>query len=391
VSQIDNLPPDQRAVLSLLLRQGKSYGEVAGKLHIDEVAVRERAHAALASLGPRTISGLTPERREAIGDYLLGQQNGTDLDATRRYLEGSAAGRGWARVVSGEMRPLATETLPEIPAEGDAESDRVPADPSPAPAPAATPVAAVGDAPLSDAPVADGAVATAAPVADAALAGASEPAGAGPGASASEPAGAPAAGGRSGGFLGAGRASLPSSRVGGLILLVGLGAAIALVVVLLVNGGGGGGGKGSATVSAKTTTTNASTTSPQVVSQAALAPVTRGSKASGQVAVIAQGPQRALAFQAKGLPPSNGFQYALWLANSNSDASPLGLLPAVKADGASTAVEAVCGTPAAGSSSPCVPSNYTRFKLVILTRETTARPTKPGTIVLGGSLSAPAG
>ena len=113
----------------------------------------------------------------------------------------------------------------------------------------------------------------------------------------------------------------------------------------------------------------------------------KGSKASGQVAVIAQGAQRALAFRAQGLVPSKGFQYALWLANTTSDASPLGLLPAVKADGASTAVEAVCGTPSGGPTSPCVPSNYTRFKLVILTRETSARPTRPGTIVLGGSLA----
>lgn len=367
MSQLDNLPPDQRAVLSLLLRQGKSYGEVAGKLHIDEAAVRERAHAALAALGPRAISGLTTERREAIGDYLLGQQNGSELDATRRYLEGSAAGRGWARVVSGELRPLATLSpgsrggaLPEIPGEGEHES-RAPAASVAAAAPADRETADRGTA---DTPETAGAGAATAQAAD-----------------------------RPPGLLGAGRPSLPASRLGGLLLLVGLGAAIALVVVLLVNGGSGG-GKGSGAVTGKTTTTNASvpgssTTPTQVLAQAALAPVKRGSKASAQVAVIAQGAQRALAFRAQGLAPSKGFQYALWLANTNADASPLGLLPAVKADGASTAVEAVCGTPSGGATSPCVPSNYSRFKLVILTRETSARPTRPGTIVLGGALASP--
>lgn len=353
MSQLDNLPPDQRAVLSLLLRQGKTYGEVAAKLHIDEAAVRERAQAALASLGPRAISGLTPERREAVGDYLLGQQNGSELDATRRYLEGSAAGRGWARVVSGEVRPLSAGSLPDIPAEG---------------AGAAAPAASVGRG------------ADAAP----------------PAATAGEPAGAGAANAeaanRGPGRLGAGRPSLPSSRVGGLLLLLGLGAAIALVVVLLVNGGGGG-GKGSGTVtgksSAATATTGTSTASAQVFAHAALAPVQRGSRSSAQLVVGAQpGNQPALVFRATNLPATRGFTYALWLINSSKDVAPIGLLPAVKSDGAAAAAEPVCPTSAASTTVACLPSNYKRFKLVILTREAGNRPTHPGAIVLGGSLVA---
>jgi len=53
---IDQLPPDQSAVLSLLLRQGRSYADIANLLGIPEATVRERAHAALDAIsgGPAT-------------------------------------------------------------------------------------------------------------------------------------------------------------------------------------------------------------------------------------------------------------------------------------------------------------------------------------------------
>jgi hypothetical protein len=50
MSEPDRLPPDQRAVLSLVLDRGKSYAEVAAMLAIPEATVRERAHAALDAL-----------------------------------------------------------------------------------------------------------------------------------------------------------------------------------------------------------------------------------------------------------------------------------------------------------------------------------------------------
>jgi hypothetical protein len=51
MTELNNLPPDQRAVLSLVLDRGKSYSEVADMLAIPESAVRDRAHAALDALG----------------------------------------------------------------------------------------------------------------------------------------------------------------------------------------------------------------------------------------------------------------------------------------------------------------------------------------------------
>ncbi|HTA96246.1 MAG TPA: anti-sigma factor [Solirubrobacteraceae bacterium] len=50
MTELDRLPPDQRAVLSLVLDRGKSYAEVADLLGIPENTVRDRAHAALDAL-----------------------------------------------------------------------------------------------------------------------------------------------------------------------------------------------------------------------------------------------------------------------------------------------------------------------------------------------------
>src|SRR4051812_15039278 len=117
MTPIDDLAPDQRAVLQLLLKQGKAYTELATLLRISPDAVRERAVTALEALGPRDGAPLAAERRSEIADYLLGQQSASERQATREFLEGSAAGRAWARVVSGELRPLGGENLPDIPTE----------------------------------------------------------------------------------------------------------------------------------------------------------------------------------------------------------------------------------------------------------------------------------
>lgn len=50
MSRLDDLPPDQRAVLLLLVQQGKSHAEIADMLAIPESSVRDRAQAALEAL-----------------------------------------------------------------------------------------------------------------------------------------------------------------------------------------------------------------------------------------------------------------------------------------------------------------------------------------------------
>jgi hypothetical protein len=117
MARIDDLKPDQRAALQLLVQQGRSYDDIASLLRIDQSAVRERAHAALDALGPEDVAGLSLEDQDEVADYLLGQQSASQRAATRDFLERSAPGRAWARVVAGELRPLAGDNLPEIPAE----------------------------------------------------------------------------------------------------------------------------------------------------------------------------------------------------------------------------------------------------------------------------------
>ena len=117
MSRIDDLPADRRAVLQLLLKQGKSYDDLAALLRIEPATVRERARDALDRLGPAGGADLPEAEQDEIADYLLGQQTASERASTRELLEISAPGRAWARVVSGELRPLAGDNIPEIPAE----------------------------------------------------------------------------------------------------------------------------------------------------------------------------------------------------------------------------------------------------------------------------------
>src|SRR3954447_9281005 len=126
MSPVDTLDATQRAVLQLVLKQGKGYDEIADLLGIEVSAVRGRAHAALDALGAST-AGLTAGRRADIADYLLGQQSPEDRDATREHIARSAPARAWVRSVAGELRPLAKNSLPEIPADATRRGPRKPA------------------------------------------------------------------------------------------------------------------------------------------------------------------------------------------------------------------------------------------------------------------------
>ena len=118
MASLDSLPPDQRAVLQLVLQRGRSYDEIAKMLSIDRAAVRERALGAFDALGPST--RVPPERRALITDYLLRQLPDGAATDTHRGLAGSANERAWARVVASELGTLAAGPLPEIPTDGGA-------------------------------------------------------------------------------------------------------------------------------------------------------------------------------------------------------------------------------------------------------------------------------
>ena len=117
MASLETLNDGQRAVLQLLLKQGKSYDDLAGLLRTDANGVRSRAHEAVEALGPAT-AGVGTDRRHEITDYLLGQQGAAQRAATREYLEDSAEGRAWARGAAGALSAVAGEqALPDIPAE----------------------------------------------------------------------------------------------------------------------------------------------------------------------------------------------------------------------------------------------------------------------------------
>ena len=117
MAALDSLNDGQRAVLSLLLKQGRSYDDIATLLASDASGVRSRAHDAVALLGPDATT-ISPDRRREITDYLLGQQSASQRAATREYLSGSADGRAWGRGAAAALSEVAgAEVLPDVPAE----------------------------------------------------------------------------------------------------------------------------------------------------------------------------------------------------------------------------------------------------------------------------------
>ena len=122
MSRMDELPPDQRAALSLLLLQHKSYAEVSGAARHRRAAVHDRAHAAIVLLAPGKARELTAERRQEIGDYLLGQQGVAERLRTRALMNSSEPARAWAADVAAQLAPMAGSSMPEVPA-GPAGAD----------------------------------------------------------------------------------------------------------------------------------------------------------------------------------------------------------------------------------------------------------------------------
>jgi hypothetical protein len=329
MASLDSLPPDQRAVLELVLRRGRSYEQIAELLSIDRAGVRERALAALDALGPQT--GVPAERRALITDYLLGALPRRVADEVRDRLAGSPSERAWARVVASELQPLASAPLPEIPVKAPRE-----AAPEPATAAAPEPAAAAPDRPVRE----------------------RRP----PRARGGSPAGPRV------------------SRTGGAVLLAaGAAIVIAVVLVLVLNGGSS---KKPASAAARSTTSPTTTpktsgTTPQVVSQINLNPPSGGA-AKGIAEVLRQQGKTGIAIVAQGLTPNSkkpANAYAVWLYNSPTDSKILGFVnPGVGSNGR---------LQTAGG----LPTNANHFQKLLVTRETQSNPKSPGTIVLEGALS----
>jgi hypothetical protein len=352
MSRLDDLPPDQRATLSLLLRRRKSYADVAAMLDIAERAVHDRAHAALAVLAAPQARELSAEQREEVGDYLLGQRPGAaESLATRTYLEGSPQARAWAHALTAELAPLASGTpFPEIPA----GASPTPAPGEETPRPQSLPATPPRSGPRTRAPNDEDST--------------------------------------------EGAASLPPvpphrprpdvarpasrSRLGGALLLAAIVAVIVVAVVLIAKSGGGS-HSSSSSAAAETETGTSSTGSTGTQTGKAkedkritLSSPDSTSKSAGVAEVLSEGNQYAIYLAAQHLPQSKGkgFFYAVWLYNS------------------ATSFKAVSRAPEVGSNGSVqggalLPKDAGKYHTMLLTRETASTPTKPGPVVLSGAFA----
>ena len=102
-SAFDRLAPDQRAAVELVLRQGRSYGELAEMLGMPEDTIRARARNGLTGLAP---DQLPPPRVGEIADWLLGQQSEAHGARTRALLLSDPSASRWAATVAAQREAL---------------------------------------------------------------------------------------------------------------------------------------------------------------------------------------------------------------------------------------------------------------------------------------------
>jgi Anti-sigma-K factor rskA/Sigma-70, region 4 len=137
MATFDQLSPEQRAIVELVLRQGKTYGELADMLSMPEARVRELARDALVELAPVSVRGVEEDWRGQLADYVLGQQSGPEATATKGHLRRSEAARSWARSLLDSLEQFyANGSVPAIP-EGERRPRRAaPAEREPSARPA---------------------------------------------------------------------------------------------------------------------------------------------------------------------------------------------------------------------------------------------------------------
>jgi hypothetical protein len=124
MATFDQLSPEQRAIVELVLRQGKTYNELADMLNMPEGRVRELARDALVELAPVSVRGVEEDWRGQLADYVLGQQSGPEATATKGHLRRSEAARSWARSLLDSLEQFyANGSVPAIP-EGERRPKR---------------------------------------------------------------------------------------------------------------------------------------------------------------------------------------------------------------------------------------------------------------------------
>ncbi len=332
MTPLDTLAPDQRAVLELVLRQGRSYGELSELLGIPERDVRARADAGLRALAGEPDSDVDTGR---IADWLLGQQPDAEAARTRTAVARSEPSRGWAAAAADRLREMGGSAVPDVPA---AEAE--PARPAPRPRP------------LRD----GGETAT--------LREGGEPPR--PRDSATPRAKSP----------------MPrSSKLGGAILIGILVVAIAGLIVFIVTSGGDdnpSASTGQQPQATATPTATAAASANDIVLQG-----TNGSQAAGIMRLIPGNKGKVqFALAAQNVPANkNNEVYAVWFTRNGVKPIRLGFAQAqVGSDGVLTTAG-----PQKGDETK-FPRWFATYSKVLVTRETSAKAARPGPAVLEGTL-----
>jgi hypothetical protein len=338
MATLDQLPPEQRAIVELVVQRGRSYDALAEVLQVPAERVRELARDALHELSPRTAVRVDPDWRGRVADYLLGQQSDEDSRATRDYLKQSETARAWALSLLDSLDPLYENGgQPSVPDPGPDDEDEpaavvAPVEPEPV---RERPkrkmdIEAEAEAPKRERERGDGGKtveerarererARKRPVDDD---DDDEPV------RERKPARATAerAERTSGSLSPAAQAALKRRRTIGAA--AGLGALLVIVLVILaLTGAFDGSSKKSATQAKTGTSTTAAGQQPlQVLGQIPMKAVGK-TKAQGLAYIVQQGGKRFLVVQAK-VPPLPQNQkvaaYEVWLYNSNGDSRSLG-------------------------------------------------------------------
>ncbi len=155
---------------------------------------------------------------------------------------------------------------------------------------------------------------------------------------------------------------------------------VAVVLVIVLTSGGKSKPHAAPTSIASATTTatsSSATASARPIAQVNLTSPSGGKSPVGAAVVVRQGSQTGLVIRAQGLAANTAHDaYAVWL--SNPGGSPSQILGFVNPGVGKTGVLQTAGALPAGAS---------RFKELLVTLETQAKPKAPGQIVLQGALS----
>jgi hypothetical protein len=116
MATLDQLSAEQRAIVELVLQQGKTYDELAEMLGMPVARVRELARRSLIELAPVSVRAVEDDWRGQLADYVLGQQSGPEAAATKGHLRRSEAARSWTRSLLDSLAGLYPNgSMPAIP------------------------------------------------------------------------------------------------------------------------------------------------------------------------------------------------------------------------------------------------------------------------------------